>query len=217
MGKMAATAAEATSSTGPPQSDAQTEKENGTGTSGSKPAHSESTQPDEVDDLAEKVQDVLVPWVYQPKPPPSEKKPKEKGKKRQQKAAGGPPSSAQSGATEVEAGSVSEPTETEPSAAVEASQVQPQSQPQPEAQVFHRYYHLFLRGELRELVERAAREDGYIVLADHPEGAESGHSGVEAEGRGDTDVDVEANKWLRIRGVGWEADNWWIEGEVGKS
>jgi hypothetical protein len=22
-------------------------------------------------------------------------------------------------------------------------------------------------------------------------------------------------KWLRIRGEGWEADNWWVEAEVG--
>jgi hypothetical protein len=79
---------------------------------------------------------------------------------------------------------------------------------QPEPQVFHRYYHLFVEGELRGLVERAAVEDGYIVLPDLPESGD-----IEEPTSG---VDVEGKKWVRIKGVGWEADNWWIEGEVGR-
>lgn len=95
----------------------------------------------------EKVQDVLVPWVYQPKSNPAQ------------------PDQPEAGTTEP--------------------------------QVFHRYYHLFVEGELRKLVEEAAKEDGYRIL-------ETTEDQTLGEG-----------KWVRIRGVGWEADNWWIEGEVG--
>lgn len=61
--------------------------------------------------------------------------------------------------------------------------------------VYHRYYHLFVKGELRELVETAAREDGFALGNEERTG----------------------EKWLRIIDEGWEADNWWIEGEVGAS
>ncbi|KAK4690081.1 hypothetical protein P7C73_g60, partial [Tremellales sp. Uapishka_1] len=66
-------------------------------------------------------------------------------------------------------------------------------------EVLHRYYHLFVEGELRALVEQAGREEGYVVVDEVPIGG----SGKEGD------------KWLRIRGVGYEADNWWLEGEVG--
>ncbi|WRT68762.1 uncharacterized protein IL334_005742 [Kwoniella shivajii] len=69
-----------------------------------------------------------------------------------------------------------------------------------EPKVYHRYYHLFLEGELREMVVQAAKEDGYTILLDGVDEVRAGREG---------------NKWMRIRGVGWEADNWWIEGEVG--
>ncbi|ORY32170.1 hypothetical protein BCR39DRAFT_524449 [Naematelia encephala] len=71
---------------------------------------------------------------------------------------------------------------------------------QTESQVFQRYYHLFVAGELRDLVSSAAEAEGYRVL-----------QGDDRSGgclRG-------TDKWLRIRAEGWEADNWWIEGEVG--
>ena len=90
------------------------------------------------------VQDVLVPWVLQPKPGTKE--------------------------TQAE-----------------------------EPKVFHRYYHLFLRGELRELVESAARDDGYIVVASPDQGAALGPE----------------DKWMKVVSEGWEADNWWLEGQVG--
>jgi tRNA (uracil-5-)-methyltransferase TRM9 len=61
-----------------------------------------------------------------------------------------------------------------------------------EAQVFNRYYHLFVKDELQDLVESAARDDGFTV------------GKLPASG-----------KWLRTIATGWEADNWWIEGEVG--
>lgn len=69
--------------------------------------------------------------------------------------------------------------------------------PEPEPQVFERYYHLFVEGELQNLVENAARDDGFTVL--NKPAAETSSSG----------------KWLRTVATGWEADNWWIEGEVG--
>lgn len=65
-----------------------------------------------------------------------------------------------------------------------------------EPKVYNRYYHLFVEGELQDLVETAATEDGFTV--------------VKSEERGG----VEGN-WLRTVATGWEADNWWIEGEVG--
>lgn len=58
--------------------------------------------------------------------------------------------------------------------------------------VYHRYYHLFVKDELRELVHTAAQEEGFNLNG----------------GQG---------KWLRVVAEGWEADNWWIEGEVGTS
>ena len=98
------------------------------------------------------VQDVLVPWVYQPPPVPSPD--------------GGKP--------------------------IES-----------EKKVYHRYYHLFVAGELRKLVRDAATEDGMTVLEDENEHSE-GDDGIGPDTR-----------WMRIRGEGWEADNWWIEAEVG--
>jgi tRNA (uracil-5-)-methyltransferase TRM9 len=63
-----------------------------------------------------------------------------------------------------------------------------------EPRVYNRYYHLFVEGELQGLVEAAARDEGFAVVA----------SGEKPQG-----------KWLRTVATGWEADNWWIEGEVG--
>ena len=157
----------------------------------------------EVDELAERVQDVLVPWVYQPKPLPSEKKPKEKGRKRTQIPNQSPASNLKSQPNHLETGNT-----TETSATPEPAEPIPDAVPaQPEAQVFHRYYHLFVRGDLRGLVERAAVEGGYVVLPD------LGQDGITAQ---EGEVDVGGKKWVRIREVGWEADNWWIEGEVGR-
>ncbi|TXT15931.1 hypothetical protein VHUM_00434 [Vanrija humicola] len=62
-------------------------------------------------------------------------------------------------------------------------------------QVFHRYYHLFVEGELRQLVEGAARDAGFALLRE----GEGGEAGA---------------KHLRVVAEGWEADNWWLEAEV---
>lgn len=74
----------------------------------------------------------------------------------------------------------------------------PEPVPVEEAKVFHRYYHLFVKGELGDNVRQAGRDEGYEIVRVDEGGA------------------VERNiKWLRIVGEGWEADNWWLEGEVG--
>ena len=94
------------------------------------------------------VQDVLVPWVLQPKPGTKLSKEEE--------------------------------------------------DPSPQPQVFNRYYHLFVKGELRQLVESAAQSGGYTLSLE----GESGSFG-------------QNEKWVRIKAEGWEADNWWLEGQVG--
>ena len=74
--------------------------------------------------------------------------------------------------------------------------------------VHHRYYHLFVQGELREMVLEAAREEGYRTPTALTSGdKEATPEGATPEGEG---------PWLRVKGEGWEADNWWIEAEVGK-
>ncbi|BEJ01875.1 hypothetical protein CcaverHIS631_0605570 [Cutaneotrichosporon cavernicola] len=75
-------------------------------------------------------------------------------------------------------------------AAEDKSPDQPEEPQEPEDKVYHRYYHLFVEGELRALVQAAGRSEGFAL--------------------GD-----EAGKYLRVVSEGWEADNWWIEGEVG--
>jgi tRNA (uracil-5-)-methyltransferase TRM9 len=77
--------------------------------------------------------------------------------------------------------------------------------PDGQEQVFHRYYHLFVDGELEGCVETAAEEEGYDYLGLHM--GELDEPVVETKRR---------DKWLRLTGLGWEMDNWWIMGQVGK-
>ncbi|WVQ79784.1 hypothetical protein IAT38_001884 [Cryptococcus sp. DSM 104549] len=119
----------------------------------------------------EKVQDVLVPWVLAPKKGETSRKPKPNPKTRRVRG-GAPPA--------------------EPEVPPPAEPEVPQSEPQ----VYHRYYHLFVQGELQQMVEEAGREEGFEVLANDAE-------------------PTPGTRWLRSKGVGWEADNWWLEGEVG--
>jgi len=65
------------------------------------------------------------------------------------------------------------------------------------SRAFDRYYHLYVECELQDMVESAAREDGFAIRRD----SEKSTGG--------------STKWLRTVATGWEADNWWIEGEVG--
>ena len=78
-----------------------------------------------------------------------------------------------------------------------------QQEAEAEPQVLHRYYHLFVEGELRQLVLDAANDEGFHIVTDDPNSS--------------TDHPSAGNKYLRIVAEGWEADNWWIEGQVGIS
>ncbi|WVW85209.1 hypothetical protein I302_107247 [Kwoniella bestiolae CBS 10118] len=133
-----------------------------------------------VKEIEEKIQDLLVPWVYS-KPPP---------------APGPAPKPVDTSYDQ---------TQTKSTAEGEGQEAKP------EPKVYHRYYHLFLQGELRQLVIDSALEDDYVVLEDGTSDEDLQAQLIQSrkdEERGKT-------KWLRVRGVGWEADNWWIEGEVG--
>lgn len=140
---------------------------------------------------SERVQDVLVPWVLAAKGVKTEKK--SDGKARAPRGGKGKPV-AQAGEGQAQ--------QTTPDVGQDAAEENPQDKPE-EPQVFNRYYHLFVEGELRALVERAAAEEGFVLR-------ESVQAGAQTEAEG-----PKGQKWLRVMGQGWEADNWWIEGEVG--
>lgn len=123
---------------------------------------------------AEKVQDVLVPWVLS--------KPKNKVK-----------------------------TKADPK--TEGAETVAEEEPE---KVYHRYYHLFVEGELEDLVKQAAIAEGYELRGD----SRTNETVVEGQVIGGAEVENQrgpGKKWLRVRGIGWEADNWWLEGEVGIS
>jgi tRNA (uracil-5-)-methyltransferase TRM9 len=146
---------------------------------------------------AQRIQDVLVPWVM--------------GNKRiaARPVKNGPFKGRRSGDKEENKISADKPT-VEAENDVPALVVDENKEEEPK--VFHRYYHLFVEGELRELVQEAAREEGYMLL---PERGEAVDPEQEQRGDGARDATTAGEKWLRIRGVGYEADNWWLEGEVG--
>lgn len=156
----------------------------------------------------ERVQDVLVPWVLTP---PQLKKAKGTGGKAGAAKGGKGVDASRRAARGEEEGAEekvapSPVPEPAPAAATTETERPPAEAPGPdEPQVFHRYYHLFVKDELRDLVERAAREDAFAVRGDSSDDVIEG--GV-AKGVG-------GGKWMRIVAEGWEADNWWIEGEVG--
>ncbi|CAK9784165.1 S-adenosyl-L-methionine-dependent methyltransferase [Cutaneotrichosporon oleaginosum] len=120
------------------------------------------------------VQDVLVPWVVKPGPGKQGagkgKKGRRKGGERGDRGEGGQREEGGDGGKTEEDGAGEEDEEAD--------------------KVYHRYYHLFVEGELRALVEAAARSEGFAL-----------------DGQG---------RYLGVVREGWEADNWWIEGEVGR-
>ncbi|KAL7422587.1 tRNA methyltransferase, has a role in tRNA modification [Cryptotrichosporon argae] len=78
--------------------------------------------------------------------------------------------------------------------------------------VYQRYYHLFVGGELEELVQLAAEAETFTYV-----GATGDQGGVARDGEADGGRrEREGQSWVRMRGYGWEADNWWFEGEVGR-
>lgn len=143
----------------------------------------------------QKGQDVMVPWVV---PIKQEKKVKEVKVKRKKWVEGGTGdalSATQMDDTTTITTLMNETTlhdETPRTESKEATAAQ-------QAQVFHRYYHLYMKGELRESVLLAASEMGFCIK-DDKERKPAGEKG---------------NKWLRIVEEGYEKDNWYLEGEVG--
>jgi len=167
--------------------------------------------PEKEEGEGEKIQDVLVPWVLKPnntpKPKPKVKTPAPSKRTRKPKSptAGiegnesqqSPISQLKELSVKIdEAGAESGGAEA-PGGAEEIPGAEGEGE-----KVYHRYYHLFIRHELRNLVIQAGKEEGYRILPD---------AASEAQGE-DLDVGI---KWLRVREVGWEADNWFLEGEVG--
>lgn len=134
-----------------------------------------------IDDGMTPDQDVLVPWVLLQPTAPKERqeRPRRAGKGR---------------------GGIKQESEraTEEVSTLESNKVVQPAPAQAQPQVFHRYYHLFKEGELRQLVLAAAQEEGLGIKDEN--GDVTGSSG---------------SKWLRIVGEGYERDNWWLEGEVG--
>jgi tRNA (uracil-5-)-methyltransferase TRM9 len=169
--------------------------------------------------IEEKIQDVLVPWVLRSKPKPKSKsKPKTKSKSN-------PVSTLDPNSNDFEN------TSGEPEGGKTANQEKEEDhkeeveeEEKEEEKVFNRYYHLFVEGELRDLIYKAGEEEGYRILppiSSSPSPSSTPSSlHVSTTTKNDkkeiNDGDGPGNgKWLRIRGEGWEADNWWVEAEVG--
>jgi len=170
----------------------------------------------------ERVQDVLVPWVLKSNSTSSKRKPKSSSSSKP---------TAQSKPT-INGTQTSQGTATNTDAGEE-----PEGEKGEEEKVYHRYYHLFVQGELRELIHEAGEEDGYRIIPSTPPPSSSA-----SESLSNSDIPLSSlsispsttsstptmtkttslgnelgrdDKWLRIKGEGWEADNWWVEAEVG--
>lgn len=153
-----------------------------------------------------RVQDVLVPWVLQNRT---------KGKIKPKAVV---PPGRPSDPITAESNSVAESVPVSAAQAGLSSTEMATEKEEPETQVFHRYYHLFVRGELRELVEEAVMEEGYIVRDGQDPDITGISDGTEDIRRGIEELETEGpkrKKWFRVVKEGWEADNWWLEGEVG--
>ena len=115
-----------------------------------------------------KGRDVYVPWVLNPLTP--ETRPPKRRRKQASR-------------------------DSSPIGLVEGEVAAPAQQSDP-PKVFHRYYHMFARGELRELVIGAAAEMGLFIGSSLE--AKSTHNGVETAG-------------LEIVADGWERSNYFVE------
>jgi len=175
--------------------------------------------------IEEKIQDVLVPWVLRSKP---KSKPKPKTKIRMKSGPKSKPSSSLNSTpheeqkedtrtSDVKEGNTRADGEKEEDETKEDEKVEEEEEEK--EQVFNRYYHLFVEGELRQLIQQAGEVEGYRILPSISPAVSSAlpsstttptSTQNENDERG-----VQDGKWLRIRGEGWEADNWWVEAEVG--
>jgi len=178
------------------------------------PEHGEGEEVEE----GERIQDVLVPWVLKSKP---KSKPKIKSKPRTKSTPN--VSASTSTTTEIEI-ETQDGTAQQGDDVVEENEKKEQEEDEEEEEkVFNRYYHLFIQGELRELIIEAGLEEGYRILPSHSSSSSSSPSSTTTTTTTptdfkdeDKDTEKEDNeKWLRIRGEGWEADNWWVEAEIG--
>jgi len=159
--------------------------------------------------IEEKIQDVLVPWVLRSKPKP---KPKSKSKPSSTNLLDGNEDHNEN----ANNGLVDEKDEKEK----QAEEVEVEKE---EEKVFNRYYHLFIEGELRDLIHQAGEEEGYRILPSSSSSSTPSpligltSTSTTSTKNDDKEINGESGdgKWLRIRGEGWEADNWWVEAEVG--
>ncbi|KAJ9109345.1 hypothetical protein QFC21_000674 [Naganishia friedmannii] len=160
-------------------------------------------------------QDVMVPWVLQPKVQPKTKNPKKQEKKSRGPRGKGVPDAATGTAA---SGTQEQATTTlprTPGVAIEESGQADFATPAA-PQVFHRYYHLFVKGELKDLVEDAGRAEGFTIVQQQPAKSNSPQdSGLPSDATLLADGSGAPGKWLRIVEEGYEKDNWWLEGEVG--
>lgn len=140
------------------------------------------------------VQDVLVPWVVKPGPGEGKKRGGVNGINGRGTAGANGGERANGTGKGGERQEVTETNGGEKEANDTMKEVDGNANGEPKLddKVYNRYYHLFVEGELRDLVCRAAASEGFA-----PDRREGG------------------GKYLRVVNEGWEADNWWIEGEVG--
>jgi tRNA (uracil-5-)-methyltransferase TRM9 len=156
-------------------------------------------------------QDVLVPWVLQEDQKKKEKKRKRKVVPRPRAATF--KGNVKPGEDEEDQGEVVVETDQ---VDIEVVVVKDESIPDPPRQVYHRYYHLYTKGELKEDVIRAAEGMGFDVITlprDHSESINENEDAV--EGKVYQGKKIVGGKWLKVTGEGYEKDNWYLEGEVG--
>jgi len=179
--------------------------------------------------IEQKIQDVLVPWVLRSKPKP---KPKAKTKIRMKSGPKSKPSSSLNSTpreeenednrtSDVMEGNIRADREKEEDEEKDKEELGEEEEEK--EQVFNRYYHLFVEGELRELTHQAGEVEGYRILPSLSSftSSSAGPSALPSSTTTTTSSSTENvkgphnGKWLRIRGEGWEADNWWVEAEIG--
>lgn len=191
----------------------------------------------------EKIQDVLVPWVLKnkPKPKPKSKPTQSKSKQNSQSQSQlpiDPQDEAATNTTKINdkkdvrrVGNDNGPVSEDKKEEGEEKEEEEKEETQEEEKVFNRYYHLFIEGELRDLIFEAGIAEGYRILPSAESSSSSIPSttttsststkqtttnpGNQIPDHRENEDENENGKWLRIRGEGWEADNWWVEAEVG--
>jgi tRNA (uracil-5-)-methyltransferase TRM9 len=180
--------------------------------------------------IEEKIQDVLVPWVLRSKPKPKPKsKPKSKSLPKSKSEPSSNPLPYRNEDQNRNENGDNDPLDVEDGADQEKEEEEQEKEE--EEKVFNRYYHLFIEGELRDLIHQAGVEEGYRILpssslapststsscAPLPSSTSTSTPSVTSTKNDEKGINEgsEDGKWLRIRGEGWEADNWWVEAEVG--